>query len=245
MASGDSSDGTQLGELLGRGPTGAVHAWQPGLVIKVFTPGFEDLARAESVRAHSVHAAGVPSPSVHGLVTVDDRLGVVFDRLDGPWAIDWPDAASITARVQAEIHGIAAPDDLPRLVETLADLGIHGLPDGDRIFHGDLHPGNVLAHNGEWSVIDWSNAHRASPAADVACSVLAIGYRGLRNGPDAANAHTRRIRMADAYLERYSTFRPGTLDDLRLWTTAIGTLLLDREPETAFADELRRQWIDS
>jgi hypothetical protein len=74
--------------------------------------------------------------------------------------------------------------------------------------------------------------------------VLAIGYRGLRDRPAAEHAHARRIRAADEYLERYSKLRPGTLDDLRLWTTTIGTLLLVCEPETAFADALRRQWID-
>jgi hypothetical protein len=187
----------------------------------------------EAVRASAVHEAGVPSPAVHELITVDDRLGLVFDRADGPWALDWPDAATITARLHADIHDLTAPTELPRLVDTLADLGIDGLPDGDRIFHGDFHPGNVLAHEDRWLVVDWSNAHRAPPAADVACSVLAIGYRGLRDGPSAAR-----------HLQRYATLRPGSLDDLIVWTTAIGSLLLEREPETAFADELRSRWIN-
>jgi hypothetical protein len=202
-------------------------------VIKLFKPGFEDQARVEAVRASAVHEAGVPSPAVHELITVDDRLGLVFDRADGPWALDWPDAATITARLHADIHDLTAPTELPRLVDTLADLGIDGLPDGDRIFHGDFHPGNVLAHEDRWLVVDWSNAHRAPPAADVACSVLAIGYRGLRDGPSAAR-----------HLQRYATLRPGSLDDLIVWTTAIGSLLLEREPETAFADELRSRWIN-
>jgi aminoglycoside phosphotransferase (APT) family kinase protein len=180
---------------------------------------------------------------VHDLVAVDDRIGIVFDRVDGPWALDWPDAATITARLHADIHDLTAPDELPRLVDTLADLGIDGLPDGDRIFHGDFHPGNVLAHDGGWLVVDWSNAHRAPAAADVACSVLAIGYRGLRDGPSAAKAHQHRQRVADAYLERYTGRRPIAVDDLLMWTTAIGTLLLEREPGTAFADHLRSQWI--
>ncbi len=154
---------------------------------------------------------GVPSPAVHELVTVDDRLGLVFDRVDGPWALDWPDAATITARLQADIHDLTAPAELPRLVDTLADLGIDGLPDGDRIFHGDFHPGNVLAHEGHWLVVDWSNAHRAPPAADVACSVLAIGYRGLRDGPSAAHrtpatpAHRRHLPRA---IRRISAWQP-------------------------------------
>lgn len=232
-----------LEEQLGRGWSGDVYAWGPGLVIKLFKPGFEDQAKVEAVRASAVHNAGVPSPAVHELITVDDRLGLVFDRADGPWALDWPDAATITARLQADIHDLTAPAELPRLVDTLADLGIDGLPDGDRIFHGDFHPGNVLAHDGHWVVVDWSNAHRAPPAADVACSVLAIGYRGLRDGPRADAAHLYRQRAADTYLERYTALRPGSLDDLIMWTTVIGALLLEREPDTAFADELRSRWI--
>ena len=232
-----------LGEQLGRGGTSDVYAWGPGLAIKVFKRGLEDLARMELERATVVHDAGAPSPAVHDLVTIDDRLGIVFDRAEGPWALEWPDAATITARLHADIHDLTAPTELPRLLDTLADLGIDGLPDGDRIFHGDFHPGNVLAHHDHWLVVDWSNAHRAPPVADVACSVLAIGYRGLRNGPSAARAHQRRQRAADTYLERYATLRPDSLDGLIGWTTAIGTLLLEREPETAYADELRSRWI--
>jgi Ser/Thr protein kinase RdoA (MazF antagonist) len=244
MGGGDSAaENEQLGERLGRGASSDVHVWGDGCVVKIYKPGFEDLAEVEALRALAVRRAGVPSPTVHGLVTVDDRVGLVFERVAGPWALDWPDAASITARVHTEIHDITAPDDLPRLVDTLADLGINGLPDGDRIFHGDLHPGNILSHGASWMVIDWSNAHRAPPAADVACSVLAIGYRGLRDGPAAAHAHRRRRRASDTYLARYTALRPGSLADLTLWTSAIGKLLLEREPETAFADELRQQWI--
>ena len=129
-------------------------------------------------------------------------------------------------------------------MDALADVGFDGLPDGDRIFHGDLHPGNVLADGDSWSVIDWSGAHVGARAADVAASVLTIGYRGLRDGPKASEFHERRIRAADSYLRHYMTLRPVGLDDLRRWTTAIGTLLLEREPDTAFADDLRRRWID-
>ena len=171
-----------LGEQLGWGGTSDAYVWGPGLAIKVVKLGFEDLARVELERASVVHDAGVPSPAVHDLVSVDDGLGLVFDRADGPWALEWPDATTITARLHADMHGLTAPTELPRLVDTLADLGIDGLSDGDRIFHGDFHPGNVLARDDHWLVVDWSDAHRAPPAADVECSVLAITYRGYAMG---------------------------------------------------------------
>jgi tRNA A-37 threonylcarbamoyl transferase component Bud32 len=234
----------RVGKRIGSGGTSDVHDWGDGLVVKVFKPRFEHLAPMEAERASAVHAAGVPCPAVHDLITVDDRPGLVFDKLEGPWALGWPDGAAITARVHAAIHDIEAPEALPRLVDRLADLGVHGLPDGDRIFHGDLHPLNVLADGDGWSVIDWSGAHRGARAADVAMSVLAMGYRGLQDGPKAMERHQSRIRAAESYLRHYTMLRPGSLDELRRWTTAIGTLLLDVEPETAFADDLRRRWID-
>ena len=234
----------RMGERISSGGTSDVHAWGDGLVIKLFKPGWEHLAPVEAERASAVHAAGVPCPAVHDLVTVDDRSGLVFDRVEGPSAIGWPDAAAITARVHAGIHDLEAPAALPRLVDALGDIGLDGLPNGDRIFHGDLHPLNVLADGDGWSVIDWSGAHVGAAAADVASSVLTIGYRGLHDGPKAEGLHQLRIHAAESYLRHYATLRPGVLDDLRRWTTAIGTLLLEREPETPFADDLRRRWID-
>jgi hypothetical protein len=234
----------RLGERIGWGGTCDVHDWGDGLVIKLFKPGWEHHAAVEAERARAVYAAGVPCPAVHDLVTVNDRPGLVFDRVPGPWALGWPDGAAITARVHVAMHDIVAPATLPRLVDALADLGVHGLPDGDRIFHGDLHPANILADGDSWSVIDWSGAHRGALAADVASSVLTMGYRGLRDGPKALEVHQRRRRAADSYLRHYTMLRPGCLDDLRIWTTAIGTLLLEREPDTPFADDLRARWID-
>ena len=46
---------------------------------------------------------------VHDLVTVNDRTGLVFDRVEGPWALDSPDGVAITARVHAAIHDVEAP----------------------------------------------------------------------------------------------------------------------------------------
>jgi Ser/Thr protein kinase RdoA (MazF antagonist) len=232
-----------LGELVGWGVSSDVYAWTPGTVVKLLRPGFEALAAVEHERATAIHAAGAPCPAVHALVELDGRPGVVFDRLDGPSLLGERGAAATLAHLHVAVHDLPAPD-LPQLADTLASWAIGGMESGRSLFHGDLHPGNVLRHADRWLVIDWSNGHLAPPAADVACSVLSIGYRGL-HGPGASpEVLHRRVRAAERYLDTYRTLRPAALLDLPRWLTTIGRLLLEREPDLAFADDLRSRFID-
>jgi hypothetical protein len=220
-----------------------VYAWSADTVVKLFVPRFEELAVVEFERSRAIHAAGAPCPAVHEMVEVDGRSGVVFDRLTGPSLLFERGAAATLAQLHVELHGLAPPE-LPQLADMLAARGIDDLGRGGSVFHGDLHPANVLRHDGRWHVIDWSNGHLAPPAADVACSVLSIGYRGMR-GPDASlEWHRRRVRAAERYLDTYRMLRPEAVTDLPMWLATIGRLLLASEPDTAFADEMTARWID-
>jgi Phosphotransferase enzyme family len=232
-----------LGELVGQGVTSEVYAWTAETVVKLFTPRFEALAAVEYERAGAIRAAGAPCPAVHAMVEVDGRTGVVFDRLAGPSLLGERVAGSTLAHLHVELHDLPAPE-LPQLTDTLASWDINGMESGRSLFHGDLHPGNVLRHTDRWQVIDWSNGHLAPPAADVACSVLAIGYRGLRGAGASLDVHRRRVRAAERYLDTYRALRPAALRDLPMLLTTIGRLLLAQEPDTAFADELTSRWID-
>lgn len=240
----------QRGEQLGAGASCRVYAWGADRVVKVYRRGFESLAQVEYERAGAIHRAGVPSPAVHGVVTVEGRAAVVFDRIDGPSLLDELLAGNRTTtdvgRTIAELHG-AIHDlpvaGLPHLADTLHERGVNDSPRGVAAFHGDFHPGNIITSGDQFVVIDWSNAHVAPPAADVACTMLAIGYRGLRaDHPDLDRRHRSRLEIADAYLEAYGAVRPAVLDDVPYWFATIGRLLLEQEPDTAGADELRATW---
>ena len=218
-----------------QGVTSDVYAWTAGTVATLFKPRFEARAGIEYQRASAVHAAGAPRPAVHDMIEVDGRAGVVFDQLARPSLLGERDAAFTLAHLHVALHDLPPPD-LPQLADTLASRGIDGRAYGRSLFHGDLHPGNVLRHTDRWHVIDWSNGRPVPAAADVACSVLAIGYRSLHGTEASPDVHRRRVRAAERYLDTYRALSPAAMRDFPDWIDPIGRLLLTQEPDLAFAD---------
>jgi hypothetical protein len=75
-------------ELLGQGATCRVYSWGEEHVVKVFRRAFEYLAPIEVERVTAVHEAGAPTPAVQGIVSLEGRVGIVFDRIRGPSLLD-------------------------------------------------------------------------------------------------------------------------------------------------------------
>ena len=69
----------------------------------------------------------------------------------------------LKARLAANIAGAELLG--PRRTDLLA--GLAGMPDGDRLCHGDFHPWNVLGPLDRPVVIDWLDAGCGPPAADA------------------------------------------------------------------------------
>lgn len=146
----------------------------------------------------AAHAAGAPVPAAYELVTVEGRPGLVMQRLDGedqlsklnsrPWLVFA--AARALGSVHAALHEVRAPDEMPRLHDVIEERmaselvpaqivesakgRLTQLPDGDRLYHGDFHPANLLQGPDGYAVIDWANGARGDPAADVARTRLLV-----------------------------------------------------------------------
>jgi aminoglycoside phosphotransferase (APT) family kinase protein len=63
-------------------------------------------------------------------------------------------------------------DRVPAELAAEARSALAALPDGDRLCHGDFHPGNVLLTAAGPRVIDWAGAARGDPLADVSRTLL-------------------------------------------------------------------------
>jgi len=191
----------ELGQLIGQGGEAEIYAWGEGKVLKLGFPsrsrgGVEDELQAARV----AHEAGVPTPAVGETIELDGRIGIVFERVDGPSMLAhlvthlWQmrRLARQMAEVHAAIHACRAPelislkDEIRRLVEGAEAAEVDAaaketilrrlerLPDGDSLCHGDLHPGNVTMSARGPVVIDWTDGRRGDPLADVARTWLLL-----------------------------------------------------------------------
>ena len=238
--------------LLGHGRTAEVYAWKENSVLKLFVPGFPStLADQEVEGTRAANAAGIPSPQLRDVITVDGRRGLVLERLTGHSMLSLlahepmrvTHYAGIFAELQARIHDCHVPgltsrrEDLARRIaragvvahikgDALATL--EQLPGGDGLCHCDFHPGNVLMTPQGPIVIDWSFASRGTPASDAARTALLLRIADAPRGSFriAWVERETRNRFYGAWLKRYRELQPGAADAMWGWLLPVAVARL-------------------
>ncbi len=241
-----------LGEPIAVGRTAEIYEWEGDQILKLF----QDWVSARSVdqearNARAVHAAGLPVPAVGEVIEINGRLGLIYERVDGPSMEDtitarlWtlPRSARLVAELHSDMHVSSVIPELPsqrqqleskiRAAEALSsDLrdaalkALDKMPDDDRVCHGDFHPDNILMSARGPVIIDWRDASRGNPLADVArSSVLLLGATapGLRV-PRLLKLIPRLLRII--YLRRYFQLRPDDRRQLAVWQPLVAAARL-------------------
>jgi len=202
-----------VGRLLAAGNVAEVFEWDSRVVKLYRSPAAKPAAFREAAIHAAVEAMGVPVPAVWGVRQIGGRWGVIFDRVrvasfaeqmrGDPIAV--PRYLEKLAQLHAFIHArpafqlgslktrlatnIARTELLDEPREELLLGGLAEMPEGDSLCHGDFHPINVLGELSQPVVIDWPDACRGDPAADVCRSYLLL------------KLHAEAI--AEPYLEAY------------------------------------------
>lgn len=236
-----TEDAAVLGAKLGAGREADVYACGDGAVLKLYRPGFGG-HHTEATALHSLNGTGV-APRLLDVVDHDGRTGLLLERVDGPdlltliqrqpWRVR--SLAGALATAHRAVHQVLAPADLPDLRQALA-IRIHdavlpahlrdfalrvldGLPDGDRLCHGDYHPGNVLLATDRTVVIDWAAASRGVAEADHARTLLLLRWAVPLPGtprPVRALIAVGRSLLAGRYTRAYRRDTP-TMRQVDSW----------------------------
>ena len=250
-----------LGEFIACGRQAEVFAWQDGAaprkVLKLFFEGWDrETVQRELDISRTVAASLADAPAVYGdIVEHEGRFGIVYERVDGVSMIDVlaskPWRARSLGRRLAEIHAEAhksKPTGLPGLKEKFArrinltdklSAGeksrclrmLESLPDGDTLFHGDFHPGNIILRGRDEAspaVIDWPNSATGDPLADVAQTrmLIGIGWRALPRGRDRFLARWLTAFFNRSYTARYCALTGASRSGIDRWQTVVAAARL-------------------
>lgn len=190
-------------------------------------------------------AAGISVPTPLGATELDGGPALLMTRVHAPSHQALLEAdptrlrelGTVAGRVHAGLHeapGTGLPDLRALLTRRLELLGgrlaegalarLADLPDGGALLHGDFHPGNLLGLD-PTVVVDWPDATRGCPEADVARTELLIGCTADSTAPGPLSEERRAFREAHrtGYRER------RRLDDglVASWAPVMAAVRLD------------------
>lgn len=160
---------------------------------------------------------GSPLAEVAGAATDEGalrRLGAVHREIHALEVAAPPadeDQLRAQLRADADWIGLAAPEQADAAARVRAWLEAHlrWCAEGERRFcHGDYSPAQVLCAGEAWSVVDFDDAHRGDPYADVAATLVSLEHEfeldaAGEPGADAAATAAAAERRGAAYLAGY------------------------------------------
>ncbi len=254
-----------IGKRIGIGRSAAVFCWGEHQVIKLFPQTSSTVWINHEVKAAKIaYEAGLAVPKVEGIVQVNNRKGIVSERIEGssmlttirlkPWKIFY--FAKLLAELQATIHQCSAAK-LPSLqqqrklqikaVKVLSEDKkrailhlLERLPTGGTLCHGDFHPGNIICSSSRPTVIDWSCALQGNSLADVARTLLLLNIGAAPSNLNSISWLFYRGLFCATYLRHYLKLTDVTWKQIQPWLVPEAAAWLNycssnREQRTLFS----------
>jgi len=255
-----------LWKPVGVGSTAEIYDWKKGHIVKLFPEGWPAAwVQLEAENTRRVREAGLPVPIVGEVVKINNRIGLVYERMVGPSMLEYVRSHPWTlvecARLLAQLHftvhrlviqelpsqkeqlkkGILAAEALlpDRGKAVLSALQI--MPEHDNVCHGDFDPSNIIMTAEGPVIVDWFLAGRGDPLSDVAGTSLHLGLTTRQpTMPARCLLNPARRWFRTTYLKSYSEL--STYDEVQLtaWQAIVAAARLKREEEEKDWEKMNR-----
>jgi uncharacterized protein (TIGR02172 family) len=244
-----------LGQPIAYGRTAEIYAWQNGQVLKLFYDwfGLEDI-QYELRIAQAVQTSGLPVPCVGEIIKVNNRNGLTYQRVEGipmlevmshkPWnAFHY---ARRMAELHAEMHASTIQANIPTLHQKLINKINHAktlpaalrsktlalletMPEGNRLCHGDFHPGNIMVTGQGEIIIDWMDSSLGNPLADLArTTIISLGAVETIQIQNQFMKFFIRL-FHSLYIHHYFSIRPGGEMEHSRWLPIVAAARLSED----------------
>lgn len=244
---------------IGDGGTAEIFLDESGQVVKLFREWFrKEGADYEYRKSVWAYEQGLPTAEPLGREQYEGREAILLKKIEGesllqrlqrePHTAD--EAAKKFAVYQVRLNSLEAvtlgDSQRERLVQRLARVEhlneaeraavqteLEQLPDGDRLCHGDFHPGNIMENEQGWQVIDWIDATCGHPLYDVARTLLLVGFGTEAGGPRGSMEEAAEI-FRKSYLQTYIELTSFDKSDVERWMLPVAAIRLNEpipEPE--------------
>ena len=244
---------SEIGRRLGSGNEAEVFEYGDFALKLYRSESRKAAAFREASNLSILEQLALPTPRIHAVGEYGSRWGLVMDRAHGPSFADRMMSGDRRAHIEelARLHllvhrqpGSALPDLKARLsanirrAEELDDNSqdrllrqFDALPDGDSLCHGDFHPWNIHGSANEIMVLDWVDACRGTPAADVCRSYVLI--------------HQADQMAAAEYVDAYARLGGTTAADIMAWLAPVAAARLAERIPAQTEDLLRLAGVPS
>lgn len=231
-------------KLLAQGNTAEIYIYSADKVIKLFRKNMPYVAcESEYYITSNVYQSLKICPKVYEQIDVDDRNGIVYERIVGKTLLNlmllkmWKSKqmakqmAQYHVDIQKEVtfelpsvHNklkidISAVVELEQKEKDVLYEYIDKLPRGNLLCHFDFHPGNIIMRDNQAVVIDWMTACRGDKLSDVARTGVMLKYADIPIKSKILKKIMRKFqnRICQEYLKEYISITGAQIAEIEKW----------------------------